>query len=442
MSLTAILLILVVSVGLIVISTSLLKLHPFLSLLITSIFAGFLFGLDFLEILKIVTQGFGNILAYIGIVIVLGSILGELLEKSGAAESIAHAMIRGPGAKNPTLALSFLGAVIGIPVFCDTGFIILSKLAKTIARAKGLSSKRLSVSLAAGLYTTHTLVPPTPGPIAAAGNLGGGDFLGLIMFLGMGISVPVIFLSYLFIRRLSIDDQLVIDEVQDQSFALIPLWRSLVPIVLPILLIGIGTIARLYDFSGDLGQVLLFLGEPIVALLLAILLAFALLKIPEEKGVTQAISQGVQGAGTILIITGAGGSFGAILKASELSQIVEQYAGSANFAGSSLLLAAFALAAILKTAQGSSTSAIVITSSMLAPVLTTFGLQDPLDIGLMVMAVGAGAMTFSHANDSYFWVVSQFGDLQVNEAYGSYSMVTLVQGLSTLAIVFALYLLL
>ncbi len=436
MSVTGIMIILLLAIIGLILTTSVLKIHPFLALVIVTLFAGFAFGLDSGKLLRTMADGFGGILSYIGLVIVLGSVLGEMLEQSGAAESIAQGLLRGPGKRNPQLALSVLGATVGIPVFCDTGFIILSKLTKSIAQSSKLPAKKLSVGLAAGLYTTHTLVPPTPGPIAAAGNLGGSDFLGLIMIVGLLLSVPVILGTYFFVKSLKLPQQLT-DSYPDELpvHGSLSTLNSLIPIMLPIGLIGMGTFLKLSQIEFPGVHIFLFLGQPVIALLLSVICGYFVLKIASREVFTSLVSKGVQSAGPILIITGAGGAFGSVLKASGLAESLELFFLNTQVTGATWLIVAFAIAATLKTAQGSSTSAIVITSSLLSPFLAVAGLESPMDVTLVVMAIGGGAMTFSHANDSFFWVVSQFGELTLKEAYKTYSLTTLLQGLITLALV-------
>ncbi len=391
------------------------------------------------ELIPIMTRGFGNILAYIGVVIVLGSVLGEMLEKSGGAQVIAMSILRTIGSKNPQLAMSSLGAIVGIPVFCDTGFIILSRLNESITKAKRISSKKLSLGLAAGLYTTHTLVPPTPGPIAASGNLGVSDYLGLVMFLGFIISFPVVLGSYFFIKRITRGFNFEEYESQSTSFdddeAQLSVWRAYLPILLPIVLIAIGTTSKLIGTEGGASSLFEVLGDPMIALTVSVVAGFFILRIKDLSVYKDLLGKGVQSAGPILIITGAGGMFGAVLKASSLADslngLIEGFHGSVLV----LILISFLLGAILKTAQGSSTSAIVITSSMLAPLLPVVGIGQPMELALLVMAIGGGAMTVSHANDSFFWVVNQFGGLSVKESYRTYTLVTLIQGLITLLMI-------
>lgn len=436
MSTTVLLIILFASILLIVIGTSVLKLHPFLSLLIVTVIVGFMMGLPAVELLSIIGSGFGQILAYIGIVIVLGSILGELLEQSGATEVIAKAILHSIGRKNPQLALMSLGSLVGVPVFCDTGFIILSRLGHSIAKNKVISSKRLSVGLAAGLYTTHTLVPPTPGPIAASGIIGISDYLGLVILVGVSFAIINVFFTNVMVERLKFKEEITSPEIPETSSDIrLSFGSAIFPVVLPIVLIALGTGLKLLEVSGGFSDVIQFLGNPVISLLLSVLLAYPLLRIRGKNQFAIALEKAVKSAGPVLIITGAGGAFGAVLKSSPLAENLENTLIGLQDNHYLLFFLAFLLAAILKTAQGSSTSAIVITSSMLAAVLPTIGLTEPFDLTLVVMAIGAGAMTVSHANDSYFWVVSQFGGLSLKEAYKSFTLVTLFQGIVTLLLV-------
>ncbi len=437
------LLILLAAIAFIILSTSILKIHPFLSLIITSLGVGLALGLELSELVRIVSEGFGNILAYIGLVIVLGSILGEMLEKSGGAEAIAQLILQTFGKKRPLLALNLLGAIVGIPVFCDTGFIILSRLSASIARAKGLSPQQLAVGLGAGLYTSHTLIPPTPGPVAAAGTLGASDYLGLVIVLGTAVAIPVVLLSNWALSKMTVAAGESIEIGTEETVtARLSAGRSVVPILLPIALIGIGTTVRLTGASGATAQLFNFLGNPVVALLVAVIVSYPILQIKSLKAFGEMSTAAVKAAGPVLIITGAGGAFGGVLKSSDMAYYLQEAMGVFEGGDMLLLLVGFVLAAVLKTSQGSSTSAIVITSSMLSPVLFVMGVDDPVSIALLVLAIGGGAMTVSHANDSYFWVVNQFGGLTVRSAYRSFTIITLFQGLVTLVSVILLRLIL
>lgn len=435
-------LILFLAVAWIIVSISVWKWHPFLSLIVAALGVGVALGIPLPEVVSQIGQGFGGLLASIGVIIVLGSILGMMMEQSGAAQTIASVLMNGIGRKHPMAALSFLGAFVGIPVFCDAGFIILSRLVRQISERTGQTPASLSVGLAAGLYATHTLVPPTPGPIAAAGNLGATSYLGLVILVGFFVAFVTLPVALWFGRRLTrnmstlLAESLTDEPIQAQSLA--P-WRAIVPIILPILLISLGTISNLASWDLTLID---FVGNPLIALLISVFVGFFCLQIASVKAFTNMTTTAISQAGPILIITGAGGAFGAVLKNSSLTEHLTGLIGGSDQSGLVVLLAAFAVAAILKTSQGSSTAAIVVTSSLFAPLLGAGGASSPMFVTLCVIAIGGGAMTFSHANDSYFWVVSQFSGLKVSDAYRSYSIVSAVQGLSVLAVVMLLALVL
>ncbi|MEM9858953.1 MAG: GntP family permease [Bacteroidota bacterium] len=438
-----ILLVLTAAVGSIILLTSVVKIHPIISLLAATALTGFALGLSPEIIIEKITSGFGELLGSIGLLVVFGSILGVLIEKSGALQRIAEFVLQLFGKRRPVTAMSILGFIVGVPVFCDSGYIVLSKLSKLVAKNSRVSSATTSLGLAAGLYTTHTLVPPTPGPIAAAGNLGVSDQLGTVMFIGLIVSIPVILISILSARRLGSNMNIeAIDLEIENTPGMSGILRAALPILLPILLISASSVLRFLDLQNYVAQLIQFLGNPLTALFIGVLIAQSQLMTYSRKQHTEWLAEGISQAGPILVLTGVGGAFGAVLKATslkdELLAVLQQY----DIGFIHLILCSFILAAILKTSQGSSTSAIVITSSILIPFVQIIGISDTIQISLIVAAIGAGAMTVSHANDSYFWVVSQFGNLSVQDTYKSYTLITLLQGITGIITVLILALLL
>jgi len=442
-SLTYLLLIVVAAIILIIAATNYLKLHPLLVLLLACFFVGFTTGMGGEKIVKLTASGFGSILSGIGLIVVLGAIIGVFVERSGALNAISTFVLKMIGHSNTITAMTVLGAVISVPVFCDSGFIILSKLSKTLARNGNVSSAPLSLALAAGLYTTHTLVPPTPGPIAVAGNLAIADQLGMIVLTGFLVSIPVLLVSILLAKKLGSNMEIWDDEEEEMGEEvksdLNVAWAS-APILIPIILITLASLVSFFSITGMFGAVLFFLGNPFVALLIGCLLAMAqvapMVKWEEQQAL---FKKGIVQAGPIILITGVGGAFGSVLKATALSDLLSSELGGATLTFSTVLVIAFLLAATLKTAQGSSTSALVISSAILAPVVAHLGVSDPFHLSLLVMAFGGGAMTVSHANDSYFWVVTQFSGFSLKEGYRGFTLITLAQGITTLVIVLALY---
>ena len=450
-------LILVLLVACIVYSTASLKLHPFLALLGAALLGGFAYQMPLLEIIKTINSGFGGILGYIGIVIVLGTIIGVILERSGAAITMAETVIRLLGERYPTLTLSIIGYLVSIPVFCDSGFVILNSLKNALAARMKVSVVAMSVALATGLYATHTFVPPTPGPIAAAGNLGLESKLGLVIAVGMLVGIVTALAGWLWANRfLKQDDRDLLEEApsdllaEEVDFAelkarygqLPTTTQAFAPIFVPILLICMGSVAA---FPGKpLGEGLLyltlnFLGQPVAALLVGLALACTLLKGAEKRQqFHDQVVHGIASAAPILLITGAGGAFGAVLKATPLGDYLGQSLSSLGIG----LFMPFFVSAALKTAQGSSTVALVTTSALVAPLLAPLGLDSEMGRVLTVMAIGAGAMTVSHANDSFFWVVAEFSRMTVATAYRAQTMATLVQGITGMATVWLLSLVL
>lgn len=448
----SLILILLAVIAFIVLATTKFKVHPFLALLLAAFLGAFAYGLPADTIAKTITTGFGGILGYIGLVIVLGTIIGVILEKSGAAITMADTVIKLLGERFPTLTMSIIGYIVSIPVFCDSGFVILNSLKESLAKRLATSSVAMSVALATGLYATHTFVPPTPGPIAAAGNLGLESQLGLVIAIGLFVAAVAAIAGMLWANCFQAVEVDIIDSQESPkqdwqalkvSYGQLPsASQAFAPIFVPILLICFGSIAKFPSFpfgQGMLFEVLGFLGQPLTALLIGLLLAVRLLKSADKVAeFGERISQGITAAAPILLITGAGGAFGAVLKATPLGD----YLGTTLSALGVGIFMPFIVAAALKSAQGSSTVALVTTSALVAPLLGQLGLDSEMGRALTVMAIGAGAMTVSHANDSFFWVVSQFSRMSVGLAYRAQTMATLVQGVTTMAVVYVLSLVL
>ncbi|MEZ9595203.1 GntP family permease [Shewanella sp. 10N.261.52.F9] len=447
-------LILLAVIAFIVIATAKFKLHPFLTLILASFLAAFAYGLPSADIAKTITSGFGGILGYIGLVIVLGTIIGTTLEKSGAAITMADVVIKVLGKRFPTLTMSIIGYIVSIPVFCDSGFVILNSLKQSMANRMKVSSVSMSVALATGLYATHTFVPPTPGPIAAAGNLGLESNLGLVIFVGIFVAAVAALAGTLWANRFANTQpdgegaEELLNQKEDfdnlkQAYGELPSpTRAFAPIFVPILLICLGSIANFPSApigDGMLFEFLAFLGQPVNALMIGLLLSLSLLKGDDKiKEFSDRISQGLVVAAPILLITGAGGAFGAVLKATDIGTFLGE---SLSALGIGIFMP-FVVAAALKSAQGSSTVALVATSALVAPMLGDIGLASDMGRVLTVMAIGAGAMTVSHANDSFFWVVTQFSRMSVKQAYKAQTMATLIQGVTAMAMVYLLSLVL
>ena len=407
---------LLLSVSFIIVSTSVLKWHPFLSLILVAFGFGVLSGkMTLTEVVDAVNTGFGNTIGYIGIVILAGSIIGKFLEISGGALKLAS------------------GAV-SIPVFCDSAFIVLSPLAKAISKKLKISLVMLAVALSLGLYVTHSLIPPTPGPVAAAGILQAD--LGMVILFGLPVSLIGLIAGWLFSVKVASKHQIE-TEVGDkeEDFKLDEkngpsLLKSLLPIFIPIILIVLRSVSALPSApfgAGKMQEVVGFVGQPSVALLIGVGLSFLLpAKLTKEMLSTSGwLGQGVIAAASIIIVTGSGGAFGKVLQASGIADVIQNNLSGAQSLGIWLPII---IALSLKIAQGSSTVAIITTASLMAPLLASLGFDSPTARALVVTGIGAGSIIASHANDSYFWVVTQMTGMNVNQGYKLQTIGTLVMG--------------
>lgn len=429
---------LILTIGFIILSGSYLKWHPFLGILIASIGFGLLAGIPVLQIVTAMGSGFGSLLGAIGLIVVLGSILGTVLEESGSVHQLGNALHR-RAKGNPSLGISWLGMILGIPVFCDSGFIILVSLAKSISATARVPLPTMTLSLSGGLYTTHTLVPPTPGPVAAAGNLGLSNALGLLILLGILVSIPVVLVAHYYAKKMrNLPVENTVDQPVDSNHPHASLTKAVWLISLPVLLIATAAvIGFIYEGDNRIVSILTFVGNPMMALLLTV--SIALISFQKQKSSVSWIEKGIRQAGPILVLTGCGGALGAVLKSSPIADIISTWAQGQALSGFSFLIVGFLLSSLFKTAQGSSTSAIVIVSALMAPLTSQAGFGTPMELSLLVLAIGAGAMTVSHANDSYFWVVSQFSGFTLSAAYKGITMMSLLQGITALIMVLILY---
>lgn len=435
--------ILVLAIIFIVLATSKFKLHPFLSLILAAYGLAFAAGLPSDKIATVITSGFGGTLTSIGIVIIAGCIIGTILEKSGAAIKMAEVIIKFVGEKRPTVAMSIIGYIVSIPVFCDSGFVILSSLNKTLAKKTKTSLVAMSVALSTGLYATHTLVPPTPGPIAAAANLKLDNLL-MVIVIGMIVAIPAVIVGNVFANKYAskyapssevINDNRTYEEEVKKYGTLPSAWASFAPIIVPIILMALGSVAKFPGNpfgAGLVQQIFVFLGTPVNALIVGVFFAFILAPKLNEETLSGWVGEALKDAAIILIVTAAGGALGNVIKEIKVGDYLGQSLKTLNIG----IFVPFIIAAALKTAQGSSTVALVTTSALLFPILPSLGFTSEIAKVLVVMAIGAGAMTVSHANDSYFWVVSQFGGMDVKTAYKTQTVATLLQGIATIITIF------
>lgn len=440
----------ILAIIIMILMISKMNIHPFISILTVSFVLGIIGGIplnDIKDASGAVTQqgistvigaGFAGTFTSIGIVIIFGTIIGSLLEKTGAALKLADMVVKVVGPKHPELAIQLMGWVVSIPVFCDSGFVILNPIRKAMVKRTGASSVAMSVGLSSGLYASHVFIPPTPGPIAAANTLGVGSDLLLVMGLGLLVSIPSLVAAYFYAKyigkKITAKDDVSSDEVVQSyeeivaSYGKLPGgFISLAPIIVPVILMAMSNVSKILGWTGALDNFLRFLGTPIIAL--AVGLIFGIILLLQRKQGDQLytiINDCLKTAGPILFVTAAGGVLGKVIASTNLVQFITDNASAFQTVG---IFFPFILAAILKTAQGSSTVAITTSAGIVAPLLTVLGFDSTVGAALVVMAIGAGAMTVSHANDSYFWVVTNFGGLTTQDGYKTQTAVTFIEGI-------------
>ena len=436
----------VLAIVVMIVAISKYKIHPFLSIMSVSLILALIAGIPLGDIANVIGAGFSGTFSSIGIVIILGALIGTVLEKTGAALKLADMVVKLVGQKNPELAIELMGWVVSIPVFCDSGFVILDPIRRAMVRRTRTSSVAMTVALSAGLYISHVFIPPTPGPIAAANTLGIGDNLLLVMGMGVLASILPLIAGLLFAKYIGKSVKSA-DETGDSaetaktyeelvaSFGKLPGgFDALAPIVVPIVLMALGSIASMAGWTGVAFDLFNFLGKPIIALAVGTIFAVIQLAATKKLGEFYDLTnETLKVTGPILFVTAAGGVLGKVIATSDMVNFITEHA---TVLGSVGIFFPFLLAAILKSAQGSSTVAITTTAGIVAPLLGAIGMSTPAEIALVVMAIGAGAMTVSHANDSYFWVVTNFGQMTPEQGYKTQTMLTLVLGLASMVGIF------
>lgn len=493
------LLALVVGIALIVVIVLRTRLDAFAGLLIASVVVGLIAGQSLPGIVESIKTGFGDTLASIGIVIGLGVAIGKILEVSGAAQAIAVAFLRLFGKNREPWAMTSIGALISIPVFCDSGYVIMNPLARAIARVKKYGYATLGIALAGGMVITHHFVPPTPGPLGVAGILG--VSVGSVIITGLIFTVFMIPVVTLYAKWIGPRvEPLINDEVQQAVYGDVRTDRvavaagsgggtgsgsvsagsddadaaagldavssgsselgeapsgakphrigvlvGLLPLVVPILLIVLNTVITAIDMDAQ-GTALpadyepsawagffVFIGDPVIALLIGLVMAVYLLLprwTPRKKS-HKWLGDAAADAGLILLITGAGGGLGQVLRDTGIGDSLAEAIGGLPLP---TFLLPFLIASIVRIAQGSGTVSMITAASVTAPVMATIGLA-PL---VAVMACVAGAMVCSYFNDSYFWVVTRFMGLDGTAALKAHSGMTTVMWAASIPLLFVL----
>lgn len=435
----------VIAVVLMIVAISKWKIHPFLSIMGVSLILALLAIKDITTIPGIIGAGFSGTFTSIGIVIILGALVGILLEKTGAALKMADCVVKLVGKNHPEAAMIIMGWIVSIPVFCDSGFVVLNPIRKALVQRTRKSSVACTVALSMGLYISHCFIPPTPGPIAAANTLYGETGLGVevnllqVMLIGAICSILPLIAGYIFAliigKKVKAADEATNEEAIGQtyeelvaSYGKLPNgFAAFAPIVVPIILMALSCA---FDMAKLTVPVIKFFGTPIIALAVGVILGVILLLWAKKgKEFYDITNETLKTTGPILFVTAAGGVLGKVIASTEIIAFISEHADVLKVIG---LVFPFLLAAILKTAQGSSTVAITTSAGIIAPMMATLGWTAPVQAALVVVAIGAGAMVVSHANDSYFWVVTNFGEMKAQDGYKTQSLGTLVIGIAAI----------
>ena len=453
----------VISIILMIVMISKLKVHPFLALMSISLVLAVVAGIDLSKIPAMIGVGFSGTFKSIGIVIIFGTIIGTVLEKTGAALKLADMVVKLVGQRRPELAMLIMGWVVGIPVFCDSGFVVLNSIREALYKKISASPVAMSVALSGGLYASHVFIPPTPGPIAAAGTLGLGGNLLLVIIMGTVVSVPVLVAVYFFSKSIA-KSVTISDKEADatitasyeellKKFGKLPSgFSSLAPIIMPIIFMAVGSVIDvlakqgMLDKAALLPKIFLFLGNPIIALAIGVIFCvFLLAETKKMREFDHITNESLKIAGPILFITAAGGVLGNVITEAGFVNFIKENASTIKAVG---IFFPFIISAVLKTAQGSSTVAIITTASIMGAfsdgnsLMYILGFTSEISAALCVMAIASGAMCVSHANDSYFWVVTNFSKMTADQGYRTQTAMTFIMGVVGMISVYILSLVL
>jgi len=453
----------VIAIILMIVMISKLKVHPFLALMSISLVLAIVAGIDLSKIPAMIGVGFSGTFKSIGIVIIFGTIIGTVLEKTGAALKLADMVVKLVGQRRPELAMLIMGWVVGIPVFCDSGFVVLNSIREALYKKISASPVAMSVALSGGLYASHVFIPPTPGPIAAAGTLGLGGNLLLVIIMGTVVSVPVLVAVYFFSKSIA-KSVTISDKEADatitasyeellKKFGTLPSgFLSLAPIIMPIIFMAVGSVIDvlakqgMLDKAALLPKIFLFLGNPIIALAIGVIFCvFLLAETKKMREFDHITNESLKIAGPILFITAAGGVLGNVITEAGFVNFIKENASTIKAIG---IFFPFIISAVLKTAQGSSTVAIITTASIMGAfsadnsLMQTLGFTSEISAALCVMAIASGAMCVSHANDSYFWVVTNFSKMTADQGYRTQTAMTFIMGIVGMISVYILSLVL
>jgi len=433
MSVGYIIIIIVAAVLVLLLMVLRFKISAFIALLITSILTGILAGMPLNDIIETMQKGMGGTLGFVATVVGLGAIFGQMLESSGGAKALAQTMMQRFGVKKAPRAMVITGFIIAIPVFFDVGLVILAPILYALSRDTKKSLLYFGIPLLAGLAVTHSFIPPTPGPVAVA-EIVGAD-LGWVILFGFLLGIPTaiiagpVFGRYISGKiKLSPPEHLFNTDLSENNpEEQLPSFYTIVSIIaLPLLLILSSTLTETLIKTGSLShnlvtEIIIFLGHPFTALILATLAAIWFLCLRRgfsKEKVLELSTQALGPAGIIILITGAGGVLKQMLVDSGIGEIMAN-----SLAGSSVhpIILAWLLSAAVRITQGSSTVAMITAAGIFASMLEVFALSPP-QLALVVIAIASGATILSHVNDSGFWLVSKYFGMNEKQTLRSWTV--------------------
>ena len=419
-----------------------LRMAAFVALLLTSVLVGLGTNMPAADIVNSIRDGMGGTLGFVAVVVGLGAILGKLLEASGGVQCIAETIIGKLGADRAQWGLGITGFIVAIPVFFDVALIILIPVVYGLAQSTGRSLLYYAIPLLAGLAVTHSFVPPTPGPIAVADLLDAD--LGWVIIFGALAGIPSMILAgplfgrYL-ARRIHVKVPESFAEVADPSPSnTIGFGQVSTVILLPLLLIMLSTVTPIWLGDGHtVTRTFAFLGHPFVALLAATLLAMVLLARLDgfsKDDLLSIANKGLEPAGVVILITGAGGAFKQLLIDSGVGDALAEMMADSRLP---LVLLAFLIAALTRIAQGSATVAMITAAGLLSPITASQDLSAAM-LALLVIAISSGATILSHVNDSGFWLVSRYLEMSEKDTLRSWTVMTTIIALTGLTVTLVL----
>lgn len=425
---------------LLILSISKWKVHPFIALILIALALGMSLGMGGEKTVEVLLQGFSETLRWIAIIIILGAFIGEVLQETGGAFRISNRIVKGVGEKKLPWATGFTGYLVSIPVFVDVAYILLQPVTESLAVKSKKPVLYLGLALAAGLTVSHTLIPPTPGPMAVASllevDMGRMLMINLIV-AACAMAGGVLFVIY-FVKNtwLDYDKKLAktttIDDTKAaEKFTSGYLFFDILPILIPILLIGSGAFIDVAENS-VIGAIFNFVSLPLIAVFFGAFIAIFQLKSADKRStINRLVEQAILKSALVIMITGAGGSLGYVIKQSGIQNEVVTVFSAFPFLG---ILLPFIVAAILTISTGSITVSLVGTASMLSPIVDSL----PVSAEMTAALIGCGSFCVFHANSSFFWLLNRLHEAPPNILYKTYTLQSLVMGLSGLIAVLLL----